>query len=327
MPETLLRDFEALIARVLADTSERPLTVQAAMRYAVGGGKRYRPRLLFAVMTASASGELDATIRDLAIRAAIAMEMAHCGSLVIDDLPCFDGALERRGKPTVWEVYGEAMGLLTGDALLITGLETLAGYPGERGLDALRLSHLFMRTLGMEGLVGGQNLEIDPNYPEISRPDLHPPSAAVIERYHDLKTSGFFSFAAMAGALLARCSAEDQRRWADIGRDIGRMAQIADDLIDVLGGAFGKTNHRDKPLGRPNWALAFGEAEAARRVAALGERIIANGESLPGFPFGVINPLRILFSIMRELGHPMAEAETKLGIKPATGLPPGSYEE
>lgn len=202
-----------------ADGLPQPLfrAVNAAV---FAGGKRLRPRLLLAVAQAYSTDEAQA---ELSMLAACAIELVHCASLVHDDLPCFDDAVTRRGQPTVHVLYGEAIAVLVGDALLNRAYEVLAEAPPPLAFAALRIIRLLGRATGIEeGIIGGQGLEAQERS-----------SALGIEhvaRYHMMKTASLFKVAAQAGAIAA--GAKNAVAWAQVGAMLGLAYQLADDLCD-----------------------------------------------------------------------------------------------
>jgi geranylgeranyl diphosphate synthase, type II len=172
------------------------------------GGKRIRPVISLAV------GEALDTPAEQVMPAALALELIHNFSLVHDDLPSLDNDRERRGKPSVWAVYGEGKAVLAGDALLAEAFRLAASYPTA---DVAR--ELAQATLGM---IGGQYL--DTMEPE---PDL--------ETVHRLKTGCLF-YASVALALWAAEVPEDEQRpWRDFGDELGLLFQIVDDILDQDG--------------------------------------------------------------------------------------------
>jgi geranylgeranyl diphosphate synthase type II len=190
--------------------SETPLPLQGALHHAVfGGGARLRPRLCLAV--ASAYG---ASAHPVALASAAAIEFLHSASLVHDDLPCFDDAATRRGKPSVHRAFGESIALLAGDSLIMAAFAILVRatrrYP--------RRASRAMRELARAGrlLVAGQALESCPNV------DL-----AI---YHRQKTGALFEAATICGAVAAGAPL---RGWREVGKHVGLAYQLADDMADA----------------------------------------------------------------------------------------------
>jgi geranylgeranyl diphosphate synthase type II len=260
-------DPGAHIERVLDETLARmttdpcPPRLAAAMRAAVfPGGARARPRLCHAVARAlGGAGE------DAAAPAAVALELLHCASLVHDDLPAFDGADLRRGRPAVHRAFGEATAILVGDALVIGAFEAAARAPARV---ARELVALLARASGApHGMTAGQAWEGEPSV------DL--------ARYHRAKTAGLFEAATRAGAIAA---GHDPDPWADLGRNIGEAYQIADDILDATARpeAIGKPSGRDAALGRPNATRALGLDAASARWRARVESALASIPVCPG---------------------------------------------
>ncbi len=231
--------IEGALEKAFADVvgSRTPPRLWAALHLAVfGGGRRIRPGLLYEVFEACGGDDHDA-----ADAAAAALEFAHCGSLVHDDLPCFDDADLRRGRPTVHKAYSEALAVLVGDALIVGGFTTISLRAPSR---AGPLCTLLAQSLGAGGgLVAGQGWESEP------QPDL--------ATYHQAKTASLFEAAVCMGAV---CAGQDPDAWRTLGTRIGEAYQIADDLIDVVQtrGGTGKTAGRDAALGRPSAASSYG---------------------------------------------------------------------
>jgi len=236
-----------------AEAPGAPPGLGAAIKHAVfPGGARVRPRLCLAV--ARACGEEDPEVTDAA---AAAIELLHCASLVHDDLPCFDDATTRRGKPSVHCAFGERLAVLTGDALIVMSFETL-GRAGQRA--PARLPQLLVtisRSVGMPtGIVAGQAWECE--------------SGFSLAEYQRAKTGALFTAATMAGAVSA---GSDPSPWRGLGDCLGEAYQVADDIRDVCGDAqeIGKPTGRDEALGRPS---AVGQVGLAGAVARL-ERLVA----------------------------------------------------
>ncbi len=234
------------------DVPGAPPKLAAAMRYAVlPGGARIRPRLCLAI--AEACGGSDA---ELALAVAASLELMHCASLVHDDMPAFDDADVRRGKPSVHKAFGESLALLTGDALIILAFDTLAG-GASKALDRLpRMVRRLSASIGMPtGLCAGQAWEEEPH------PDLG--------AYHEAKTGALFAGVAALGADAGGYADPDE--WAEFGVRLGKAYQIADDIRDIVSNAeqIGKPCGQDGRLGRPNIALQQGVGRAVRLL--LGE--------------------------------------------------------
>jgi geranylgeranyl diphosphate synthase, type II len=241
-------------------THTAPPQLASALRYAVfPGGARIRPRLCLAV--AAVSGEELPALSDAV---ACSLELLHCASLVHDDLPCFDDAELRRGKPTLHKVYGEALAVLTGDALIVQAFEHTAHAAGAGPAAAAcvpQLISVLARAAGSpRGLVAGQAYESEPTVP--------------LARYHRAKTGSLFVAATTAGAI---ASGRDPARWVRLGETVGEAYQIADDLLDVLSSSeeVGKSTHRDAALGRPTAVHSLGVDGALAQLRALGEEAAA----------------------------------------------------
>jgi len=255
------RTLTASLDRV--DSTGGPPLLAAAMRHAVfPRGARIRPRLCLAV--AAACGEDDPAATD---GAAAAIEFMHCASLVHDDLPCFDNADTRRGRPSVHKAYGAPLAVLAGDALIVLSFQTVAW--GAASCLA-RLPALILTLAGAtgmpSGIAAGQAWECEP------RIDLG--------QYQRAKTGALFAAATIAGAAAAGA---EPALWRQLGESLGEAYQVADDIADVLSGEsdLGKPVGQDKALGRPNAALTLGVDGAMRHLQALAE---AAADSIPACP-------------------------------------------
>lgn len=254
--------IERGLVQALPPVGASPHRLHRAMHDATfPGGRRIRPRLALAAAHAASPAGLDTA---LTLRAACSIELVHCASLVHDDLPCFDDADVRRGRPAVHVQHGEATAVLVGDALLALAFELLA-LPCEHPERALELSRrLAMATGSRFGIIGGQSLERE------SLESGEPLGYAHVRRYHDLKTAPLFRMATELGALAS--GAPDPDAWGAIGHWLGAAFQLADDLYDLglAGHDGGKPIGRDRALGRPNAAQALGQAGA---LTELGEHL------------------------------------------------------
>ena len=239
-----------------------PKLVEALLHAVFPGGARVRPRLCLEVARAcGASGEL-------VHAAACAVELLHCASLVHDDLPCFDDAPTRRGRPTVHRAYGEAMAVLVGDALIVAAFDTLARALVKRPDLGMAPMLVLLRAAGSrEGLVAGQAWELEDDV------DL--------AAYHRGKTASLFEAAATLGALVAGGSAASAASFAAFGRAFGMAYQVADDVADVLAdpATLGKPTGRDRALARPSAMQDVDSAEAA--LAELDAAAARAAEAIP----------------------------------------------
>jgi geranylgeranyl diphosphate synthase type II len=254
--------------RILPAASERPTSVHSAMRYTVfAGGKRFRPVLV--LLAAKAAGGRE----EAAMPAACAVEMVHAFSLIHDDLPAMDDDDLRRGKPTNHKVYGEAIAILAGDALLdhafgaLTELERREAIPGAvRDLAA---------AVGSKGLVGGQVEDVEA---EGREPDL-----ATVEFIHRGKTAALLGACARLGARAVGASDEDYERLADFAERIGVAFQIVDDVLDETGGdeEFGKTAGKDRAVRKMTYPAAVGIEASRERARELAGEARARVAGMP----------------------------------------------
>jgi geranylgeranyl diphosphate synthase type II len=185
---------------------------------------------------------------------------------VHDDLPCFDDANERRGKPSVHRAFGERIAVLAGDALIVLAFQALASNDVPQQYIAALL-RIVTRAVGMPaGIVAGQARECEPR--------------VALSSYHLEKTGALFAAATMAGAASAGFAHEP---WRELGEQLGLAYQVADDIRDVAGNAqlLGKPVGQDLAHARPSAALELGVAGA---VARLDQLVKAAAESVPACP-------------------------------------------
>lgn len=237
-----------------------PSQLSSALDYAVTpGGARIRPTILTSV--ALACGDDQPEITDAA---AAALELIHCASLVHDDMPCFDDADTRRGKPSVHKYYSEPLALLTGDSLIVLAFELLARVAPKDPLRSAQLVVSLAQRTGMPGgICAGQGWESEPKI------DL--------DAYHHAKTGALFIAATQMGAI---ASGQDPEPWEELGARIGQSFQIADDLRDALydEAALGKPAGQDDLHGRPNAVSQWGVKGA---IAKLDDTLAGAIASIP----------------------------------------------
>lgn len=257
-------DVATRIESSLAEAMDRwaagsPPRLAAALRHAVfPKGARVRPRLCLAVASACGDDE-----PELAEAAACAIEFLHCGSLVHDDLPCFDDAEMRRGRPSVHAAFGEPLAVLAGDALIVIAFQALAGAAASPARRA-GLAAIVGRAAGASsGIIGGQAWECE--------------TEVDVARYHRAKTGALFAAATCSGAIAAGA---DPAAWRMLGETLGEAYQIADDIRDAVSSPaeIGKPVRRDEALGRPNAVASLGLGGAVSRLGAL---VTAAKDSVP----------------------------------------------
>ncbi len=254
--------IEAAIAASLAVATEPPCPpgLADALQYAVfPGGHRIRPRLCLAV--AMAHDNVDESIVDAALAS---LEFLHCASLVHDDLPCFDDAAIRRGKPSVHIAFGEPLAVMCGDALIVLAFQTIARVAATAPRRSAQLLTIASEAVGApHGIVAGQSWECE--------------STIELDEYQQAKTGALFRAATLAGAAAA--GAHDPS-WALLGEVIGSAYQIADDLMDSVGDPerIGKPVGQDDRLDRPSAVREHGVEGATERLRDHIERAV---ESVP----------------------------------------------
>lgn len=244
----------ALLRELPAAARSEPRLLAALRQNAAHPGKLIRGRL---VATAARTHGL---ARPRALELAAALEYFHTASLVLDDLPCMDDAVQRRGQPCVHRVYGEATALLAALALINRAYALVARALARQPAAVRRRAAAALdRCLGLEGLVGGQAWDLA--FAQTDR------SAAVVSRIAARKTGALLTLALELPAALARPTRAERRALAALAVYWGQLYQIADDLGDVLASsaAAGKTTGRDRLLLRPNLALALGADRARAR--------------------------------------------------------------
>lgn len=251
-------NIETVLDRLLPKSDMPEARVIDAMRYAtLDGGKRIRPFLL----TQSAS--LFGVSESRAYRAASALEMVHCYSLVHDDLPAMDDDDLRRGRPTVHKKFDEATAILAGDALLTKAFEILAGSDThENATVRAELCLALAKASGDHGMVGGQMLDLVAEQSHLDIPE--------ITRLQRMKTGALIAVACDMGAIMGKASEQARLALQHYAHDIGLAFQIADDLLDVEGDAeeVGKRTGKDEDAGKATFVSLLG-IERAREQAHL----------------------------------------------------------
>jgi geranylgeranyl diphosphate synthase type II len=245
-----------------------PPTLCKAMRYGVlGGGKRIRPILAMAAFDA-VGGKGDAIIPF-----ACALELIHAYSLIHDDLPSMDDDDFRRGKPSVHKVFGEAMAILAGDALLAEAFRTMSQGALKHGIDpdiALDIIHEIALAVGFSGLVGGQVVDIESE----GHDDVDLPT---VEYIHTHKTGARILGSLRTGAKLGGASSKTLEALTRYGGRIGLAFQVVDDILNIVGesSALGKSVGSDEARKKATYPGLVGIEESKRLAGNLVDEAVS----------------------------------------------------
>ena len=272
-----LASRRALIDRVLDEqlppATTPPTVIHEAMRYAVlGGGKRIRP--ILAIAAAEACG---ADAGPLLTHFA-ALELIHTYSLVHDDLPALDNDDLRRGRKTTHVVFGEAMAILTGDALLTEAFAWLARPPGD-----LRAIREVAEAVDSRGMIGGQVADIESETQGVrtgfSRSDL-----SQLEFIHRNKTGKLLTASVLLGGILGKGSEVQVDHLRRYGQALGLAFQIVDDLLDQeqTSEQLGKTAGKDLAQGKLTYPAVMGASAARKRAGELLAEAVENAARIGG---------------------------------------------
>jgi len=259
---------DAALERFLPRETELPHSVHKAMRYSVfAGGKRVRPILLLAACQA-VGGDAGR-----AIPAACAMEMIHTYSLIHDDLPAMDDDDFRRGNPTSHKVFGEAIAILAGDALLTEAFKLASDRRFTAGCDPsalLAVIHEIATCAGSYGMVGGQVIDMESE----GRQDI---DLATVQYIHTHKTGALIKASVVAGALLGGASGEQLAAITRYGEAAGLAFQIADDVLDIEGTTeeIGKDAGSDQARGKATYPAVMGLTAAKEEAQSMMNEALA----------------------------------------------------
>jgi geranylgeranyl diphosphate synthase type II len=246
------RRVEAALDRLTPAESVAPAMIHRAMRYSLfAGGKRIRP--ILCLQGAAAVGD---EMRG-ALDAGCALEMVHTYSLIHDDLPALDNDDFRRGKPTCHKVFGEAMAVLAGDALLTLAMQTLARIEGLEAAAKIALVEELSSGSGtVGGMIGGQVADIEG--------EGQPATAELLESIHRAKTGALLRASVRMGAICGGADARQLAALSSYGEHVGLAFQIVDDILDVeeSSEALGKTAGKDAAQGKITFPAVYGLAES-----------------------------------------------------------------
>ena len=250
-----VRRVDGALDRLTPPESAPPATIHRAMRYSLfAGGKRIRPILCLqgaAAISDHAPAALDA---------GCALEMIHTYSLIHDDLPALDNDDFRRGKPTCHKVFGDAMAILAGDALLTLAMQTLVRIEASqrRRESAGWCDELAFASGTVEGMIGGQVTDIEG--------ERQAPTPELLDSIHRAKTGALLRASVRMGGICAGGDAAQIEALSKYGEHVGLAFQIVDDILDVeeSSEALGKTAGKDAAQGKITFPAVYGLADSRR---------------------------------------------------------------
>jgi geranylgeranyl diphosphate synthase, type II len=247
---------DAHLDRLAPAETQPPETIHRAMRYSLfAGGKRIRPILCLEAGRASGAEPEDAHFT-----AACSLEFIHTYSLIHDDLPALDNDDYRRGKLTCHKVFGDAIAILAGDALLTAAFGVLAGMDASAGRKSRMIAELAAAAGTVGGMIAGQVADLEG--------EGQPPTAALLESIHRAKTGALLRASLRLGAICAGAGDQHYQALSCYGEHIGLAFQIVDDILDVeeSSEALGKTAGKDAQQHKITFPAVYG-VEESRRMA------------------------------------------------------------
>ncbi len=266
-------EIESIVTKYLPKEEGLQKTVFSASNYGVlGGGKRLRPMLMLETYRL-----FDGKSREIEPFVA-AIEYIHSSSLIHDDLPSMDNDEYRRGKKSTWAAYGEAMGVLAGDALLMYAVETackafsLSVNPKNVG----KAIEVLASKTGVYGMIGGQTVDVEKTGQPLTEEEL--------DFIYRLKTGALIEASMMIGAILADASQEDIKNTGEIASCIGYAFQIQDDILDVISTdeILGKPVHSDERNEKTTYVSIHGIEKSREKVEELLNRAVSLLSGLSG---------------------------------------------
>ena len=275
--KTRTAEIEQLIGTYLPEETGHQKTILEAMNYSMtAGGKRLRPMLMQEMCRLFTGCLLESVIPFMA-----AVEMIHTSSLVHDDLPCMDDDTMRRGKPSTWAEFGEDIGVLTGDALMMYAFETAAS-AFETSIDPDELSRIgramgiLARKTGVHGMIGGQTVDVELAGGPIPKDKL--------DFIYRLKTGALIEASMLIGAVLGGAAEEDCKIVESLALKIGMAFQIQDDIPDVTGSqeVIGKPVNSDEKNKKTTYVTLEGLDKAKKDVEQISAEAIEELGKLPG---------------------------------------------
>ena len=246
-----VKQVDAELDRLVPREDTPPAVIHKAMRYSLfAGGKRIRP-----VLCLEAARTVTGRDPEGIAEVACPLEMIHTYSLIHDDLPALDNDDLRRGRPTNHKVFGEAMAILAGDALLTLAFEVLGGCGNAR-----LVSELASASGTVGGMIGGQVHDLEG--------ERQVPTAELLERIHRAKTGALLRASVRMGAIHAGATEEQLEQLTSYGEHVGLAFQIVDDVLDVEQSSeeLGKTAGKDAAQHKITFPAVYG-LEESRRMA------------------------------------------------------------
>ncbi len=266
---------EDVVCRFLPDVEGYQGMIFDAMQYSVtAGGKRLRPIIMNETYVLF-GGQSDIIESFMA-----AIEMIHTYSLVHDDLPCMDNDMLRRGKPTTHAVYGEALGTLTGDALLNYAFETALNAYDAPDADPAAVTaamRILARKAGVFGMIGGQVVDVESEKKQLEITEDK------INFIYELKTGALIEASMMIGAALAGATQQQIELVESVASKIGMAFQIQDDILDVEGdeAKIGKPVGSDERNQKATYVTFAGIDKSKEEVKRLTDEAIKELNALP----------------------------------------------
>ena len=287
--------IEEILKAAAPEESGYQKTIFEAMNYSLmAGGKRLRPMLIQETYRLF-GGDHEYLIHPFMA----SIEMIHTYSLIHDDLPALDNDEYRRGRKTSHVVFGEAMAILAGDALLNYAFETAAkAFDLAEDMDEFRRVAKALQILtakpGIYGMIGGQVVDVELEGQPLERP--------VLDFIHEMKTSALIECSMMIGAVLAGASEEQVHNIETIAKNIGISFQIQDDILDVTSSleVLGKQTHSDEKNNKTTYVTLFGVDGAMKEAERLSEVAMTLLEDM-SLEKNLSNPF--LFELVRQLVH------------------------
>jgi geranylgeranyl diphosphate synthase, type II len=262
------------LQRYMGGLAGAPALIQSSMSYSLlSGGKRIRPVLLLAANDMMFGSE------KRALPFACALEMIHTYSLIHDDLPAMDNDTLRRGKPTNHVVYGEAVAILGGDALLNLAYEVMITECVQQGPSALMTAQYISEASGCRGLIGGQCLDISATGQFTGEEAL--------KEMHMMKTGALLKAAVLSGIALNNPGDDVIDAMRNYGYHLGMLFQITDDILDCVGSAaeLGKSVGKDKDENKTTYVTLYGIDKARDLARDHAERATKSLKGIEGVEF------------------------------------------